>query len=464
MTNVVLVDDDASLCETLQLGLSRRGFTVRVCHDSERAFRMLETSDADVVVTDLNMAGQNGIELCQRIVDNFRDLPVIVLTAFGSYDTAVAAIRAGAYDFIGKPVRVDVLIIAIERAAQHRALRREVARLRSERETRTDADFLGTSPAMEKVRDLIERVAESDASVLITGESGAGKEVVARALHNHSRRAAGPFVALNCAAVPEALLESELFGHTRGAFTDARQAQPGLLVEARGGTVFLDEIGDMPLELQPKLLRVVQERRLRPVGSAHEVAVDVRFIAATNRDIESAVEEKRFREDLYFRLNVVRIDVPPLRARPGDILPLAQRFLTTFASASSKAVSSISGAVAERLLSYSWPGNVRELQNCMARAVALARFTEIGVEDLAERVRETRNTDVALASSDPALLLSMEEIERRYIMHVLATVGGNKTTAARVLGIERKTLYRKLEHYQKAKALETERASAPVSK
>jgi len=455
MTNVVLVDDDAALAETLRLGLERRGYAVSVCQDAAQALRSLETSDADVVVTDLNMAGQNGIELCQRIADNFRDLPVIVLTAFGSYDTAVAAIRAGAYDFLGKPVRIDVLCIAIERAAQHRALRREVVRLRSERETRpADADFVGSSPALEKVRDLIERVAESDASVLITGESGTGKEVVARAIHRHSRRATGPFVALNCAAMPEALLESELFGHTRGAFTDARQAKPGLLIEARGGTVFLDEIGDMPLELQPKLLRVVQERRLRPVGSAHEIAVDVRFIAATNRDIESAVEERRFREDLFFRLNVVRVDLPPLRARPADILPLAQRFLSTFARGAGKAVSSISPAAAERLLSYSWPGNVRELQNCMERAVALARFNEIGVDDLSERVRDTRSTDVALASTDPALLLSMEEIERRYIMHVLETVGGNKTTAARVLGIERKTLYRKLEHYQKKQKAE----------
>jgi two-component system response regulator AtoC len=450
VARVLLVDDDLSLTETLQLGLGRRGYSTSSCANAAEALVALKAEDFDVVVTDLNMRGGSGIDLCTSVAECHRDVPTIVLTAFGSYETAVAAIRAGAYDFISKPVQLDVLGIAIERAAQHRALHQEVKRLRSERNARvSNGEFIGASPALEKVRDLIERVADSDASILITGESGTGKEVVARALHRQSRRSAKPFMVINCAAMPEALLESELFGHARGAFTDARQAHSGLLVEAQGGTVFLDEIGDMPLGLQPKLLRVVQERTVRPLGATSEIPVDVRFVAATNLDIESAVEDKRFREDLFFRLNVIRLELPSLRARPADILPLAQHFMQRFAEAAGKQINAISPAVAERLLSYSWPGNVRELQNCMERGVALARFNELGIDDLSERVRLHRNTDVVVGGGDPSELLRMEEVERRYILHVLDAVQGNKTAAARILGIERKTLYRKLEQYQK---------------
>ncbi len=450
MVNVLMVDDDQSLTETLKLGLARRGYAVACCGNAAGALNALKDQDFDVVVTDLNMKGGSGIDLCSSIAEAHRDLPVIVLTAFGNYETAVAAIRAGAYDFISKPVQLDVLGISLARAAQHRALHQEVTRLRSQRNARApNTDFIGSSPALEKVRDLIDRVADSEASVLITGESGTGKEVVARALHRQSRRSDKPFIPINCAAMPEALLESELFGHARGAFTDARQAHSGLLVEARGGTVFLDEIGDMPIGLQPKLLRALQERNVRPLGATAEVPIDVRFIAATNLDIESAVEEKRFREDLFFRLNVIRLQLPSLRERPADILPLAQHFMQRFAEAAGKQVTAISPAVAERLLSYSWPGNVRELQNCMERGVALTRFSELGIDDLSERVRFHKSTDVVVAGSDPSELLRMEEVERRYILHVLEAVAGNKTAAARILGIERKTLYRKLEHFEK---------------
>jgi DNA-binding NtrC family response regulator len=449
VTRVLLVDDDLSLTETLRLGLGRRGYETSTSTGTAEALVALETSDFDVVVTDLNMKGASGIDLCTSIAKSHRDVPTIVLTAFGNYETAVAAIRAGAYDFISKPVQLDVLGIAIERAAQHRLLHQEVKRLRLERGTRVaHSEFIGASPALDKVRDLVDRVADSEASVLITGESGTGKEVIARALHRQSRRCEQPFMAINCAAMPESLLESELFGYARGAFTDARQAHSGLLVEAHGGTVFLDEIGDMPLGLQPKLLRVVQERTVRPLGSATEVSIDVRFVAATNLDIESAVEDRRFREDLFFRLNVIRLEVPALRARAADILPLAQHFMGRFAEAAGKQINAISPAAAERLLSYSWPGNVRELQNCVERGVALARFSELGIDDLSERVRLHKNTDVVVAGSDPSELLRMEEVERRYILHVLGAVQGNKTAAARILGIERKTLYRKLEHFE----------------
>ncbi len=329
------------------------------------------------------------------------DLPVVVLTAFGSFETAVAAIRAGAYDFISKPVQLDVLAIALRRAAQHRALHDEVKRLRLEvgHPSRIE-NFIGQSPPMARVHDLIAQVADSEASVLITGESGTGKEVVARALHRQSRRQ-GAFVAVNCAAMPEALLESELFGHVRGAFTDAREARSGLFVEARRGTLFLDEIGDMPLGLQPKLLRVLQERTVRPVGGSGEIPIDVRILAATNRDLESAIEERRFREDLFFRINVIQIPLPPLRARVGDILPLAQHYLAQIAARAGKSVTAISPPAAAKLLAYPWPGNVRELVNCVERAVALARHEQIVVDDLPDKVQNHRSSQLVLGGDDP---------------------------------------------------------------
>jgi two-component system response regulator HydG len=444
---VLLVDDDKALCDTLSVGLSKRGFAAEARLSADEALEALGSGDFDVVVTDLNMRGTSGIELCERIVETRGDVPVIVLTAFGSFEAAVAAIRAGAYDFIGKPVQLDVLAIALRRAAQHRALRDEVKRLRLEvgHGSRID-NFIGASAAMQRVHDLVARVADSDASVLITGESGTGKEVVARALHRQSRRE-GAFVAVNCAAMPEALLESELFGHVRGAFTDARDARPGLFVQARRGTLFLDEIGDMPLGLQPKLLRALQERTVRPVGGTTEVPVDVRILAATNRDLESAIEDKRFREDLYFRINVIQIPLPPLRARAGDILPLAQHFIGEVTARAAKSVTGISAAAAAKLVAYTWPGNVRELSNCVERAVALTRYEQITVEDLPEKIQNHQSSQLVLGGDDPSELLPMDEVEKRYIVRVLEAVAGNKTAAARILGFERKTLYRKLERF-----------------
>jgi two-component system response regulator HydG len=444
---VLLVDDDQALCETLAAGLAHRDLPVTWRTSANEALAMLDQSDFDVIVTDLNMGQLDGIAFCERVRARRADIPVIVLTAFGSFDTAVAAIRAGAYDFISKPVQLDVLAIALRRAAEHKALHEEIKRLRSAGSTPATSEILGTSPAIRAVQDVIGRVADSDASVLITGESGTGKEVVARALHTTGRRHDGPFVAINCAAMPEALLETELFGHARGAFTDAKEAHVGLFARATRGTIFLDEIGDMPLGLQPKLLRVLQERTVRPVGASTEFPVDVRVIAATNRDLESAIEERRFREDLYFRLNVIHIDLPPLRARGGDVLLLAQHLLLKTAEREKKNILGVSPATAERLVSYAWPGNVRELQNCIEHAVALARYEQISPEDLPEKIRSYKSSHILLAADNPSELVPMEEVERRYILRVLETVAGNKTAAARILGIERKTLYRKLERY-----------------
>jgi DNA-binding NtrC family response regulator len=338
---------------------------------------------------------------------------------------------------------VEELAFRLERAIQHRRLAEEVKRLRA-REPEPLDDLLGESAALRRLRELVARVARSDAPVLVVGETGSGKELVARALHRHGARPDGPFVALNCAALPEHLLESELFGHARGAFTDARTPRTGLLLHANGGMLFLDEIAELPLALQPKLLRALQERCVRPVGSEEETPFDARVVAATNRDLDAAVEEGRFREDLFFRLDVLRIEVPPLRARGSDVLLLAQHFLREAASRSGKAVIGLSHGAAEKLLQYAWPGNVRELANCIERAVALTDHEQILVEDLPERIRDYGAGHVLVASDDPSELVPLEVVEQRYVTRVMEAVGGNKTLAARILGVDRKTLYRKL--------------------
>ena len=445
---VLVVDDDHAMCETLEGVLGRRGVVTASRRSAAEAWSLLETEDFDVIVTDWNLDGASGLELCERVVSNRPDLPVVVMTAFGSLEAAVGAIRAGAYDFVTKPFDVEEIVLTLERALAHRQLRDEVRRLR----TTVSASFtemIGTSAPMQRVYDLVARVADTEATVLVTGESGTGKELVARAIHGRSPRAQGPFVAVNCAAMPEPLLESELFGHTKGAFTDANQARQGLFLEAGGGTLFLDEIGEMPVGTQAKLLRVLQERTVRPVGGDTEIRFDTRIVVATNRDLESEVEARRFRKDLFYRVNVVRIHVPTLRARSCDVLVLAQHFIQRFASIHRTTVTGLSSAAAERLVAYPWPGNVRELQNCIERAVALAAHETLGMEDLPEKLREYRRSRVLVESEDPTDLVSME-VERRYVLRVLEAVGGNKTMAAQVLGFDRRTLYRKLERYEKA--------------
>jgi len=309
------------------------------------------------------------------------------------------------------------------------------------------AGVAGSSNAMRQIAAQVRRFAKYAAPVLIMGESGTGKELIARALHEQSARRAGPFLAVNCAAMPPTLLESELFGHVRGAFTDAKASRSGLFAQASGGTLFLDEIGELPLEMQPKLLRALQERTVRPVGGNEEIAFDARIVTATNRDLEAEVEVKRFREDLFYRINVVRIDAPALRDRGGDVLLLAQHFVQRFAARSGKQVRGVHAAAAERLVTYDWPGNVRELENCIERAVALLRFDEVTLDDLPEKVRQYRADRLVFAMDDLAEVLTIEELERRYIQRVLALVGGNKSRAADLLGLDRRTLYRRLDRY-----------------
>jgi DNA-binding NtrC family response regulator len=399
----------------------------------------------DVLLADL---GPEGLGLCERALGAAPDLRVIVMTAAATVELAVAAIRAGAYDFICKPIDWTVLGLALDRAQRHRRLELEVVRLRRALDiTERFDELLGRSPPMLRLFRLLDQVACSDATVLIRGETGTGKELVARAIHRRSRRRAGPFVAINCAAMPEALLESELFGHARGAFTGAAQRHVGLLERAEGGTVLLDEVGDMSLTLQSKLLRALQERHVRPVGGAADVPFDAHVLSATHRDLESATADGRFRQDLLFRLDVIGVAVPPLRERGDDVLLLAQHFVERFAAAAGKTVTGLTSAVAERLLAWPWPGNVRELQNCMERAVALTRTGSLVPEDLSDGLRTFRPTQFVLPGDDPAQLVPLEEVERRYIARVLEACQGNKTLAARTLRVDRKTLYRKLAHH-----------------
>jgi DNA-binding NtrC family response regulator len=411
---VLVVDDEAAMCALLADQLERRGFSVSTCRSVDEAIAALPGAEAEAVVVDHNMPGKTGILLCEHVTANLPDLPVILITAFGSMETAIAAIRAGAYDFLTKPFEIDELVLILDRAFAHRLLKEEVRRLRlAVAQSTRFGDILGESPAVKSMCSLIDRAAPSDATVLITGESGAGKDLVARALHERGPRQNGPFVALNCAAVTESLLESELFGHRRGAFTDARENRPGLLVQAQGGSVFLDEIGDMPSGMQAKLLRTIESRTVRAVGSDSETPIDVRFIAATNRDLESDAEEGRFRQDLFFRINVIQIAVPALRARGNDILLLAQHFLERAAARNGKAVVGFTQVAAERLLAFNWPGNVRELQNAVERAVALTVHERILPEDLPERIRTHRRSSLSIGGEDPGAMLPMHEVERR---------------------------------------------------
>lgn len=446
---ILIVDDDRSMCEMLEADLTRRGFDIQWKTSAEEAFPLFMSEHFDAVLTDINLPEMGGIALCERMAANHPEIPVVVITAFGSMDTAVAALRAGAYDFVSKPVDLEALSFTLDRAVRHHALLDKIELLsRAVEEIHKYENLIGDSPAMKRVYDIIKRITELDSSVLITGESGTGKELVARALHNRSHRGGKPFIAVNCSAVPESLLESELFGHVGGAFTDARKSRDGLFVQADGGTLFLDEIGDMPPTLQPKILRAIEQRTVRPVGGDHEISFDVRIIAATNQDLESKVENGQFREDLYYRLNVLQIDLPPLRARENDILLLAGNFLEYFSRETGKEITGISAPAAEKLLAYSWPGNVRELRNCIERAVALTSHNKLVVEDLPEKIQAYRKKGLIINTINPDELMLMDEMEKRYIWHVLQAVSGNKTKAAQVLGFDRKTLYRKLEKYQ----------------
>jgi DNA-binding NtrC family response regulator len=444
---ILVVEDDASERDMVKTLLQEAGHEVVLRNAAEEALDDLKRDDLDVLLADVQLDGMDGIELCRLAAETRPDVPAIVMTGFGSMETAIAAIRAGAQDFVTKPVEVDTLLHAVNRAVKQRRLEHEVERLRKETPSERFGEMVGTSQAMQRVASMVARAGDSDATVLITGESGTGKELVARALHRVSARSEGPFIAVDCASIPASVLESELFGHTRGAFTDAKNERRGLFLQADGGTLFLDEIGEMPQEMQAKLLRALQEKRVRPVGSDAEVGYDARLVAATNRDLEAEVGERRFRSDLFYRLNVVRIELPPLRARGSDVLALATHFLAIAAQRSNKRIDGFARGTGEKLLGYDWPGNVRELANCIEGAVALAVHDKITLEDLPIKIRQHHTSELVAMSADPNDLVSMAEVEKRYIRRVLSAAGGNKTRAAKILGFERRTLYRKLQRY-----------------
>jgi DNA-binding NtrC family response regulator len=450
---VLVVDDDPSQRDLLGVRLSSGGFEPVLLEDAQSAIDTLESGERtfDAVLTDVKMTGMDGISLCERIVANHPDLPVIVMTAHSSVESAVAALRAKAFDFLEKPLDIGGLMASLQAAVRYRTARQPLARIELLAPPESKGPkpaIVGTSPVFRELMDLVDRVAPMDTSVLIVGESGTGKELVARALHAGSKRNAGPFVAINCAAVPDTLLEAELFGHVKGAFTDARSDRPGLFEQARGGTLFLDEIGEMPLHLQPKLLRALQERVVRPIGSLREIRTDVRVVAASNKDLALLVRENKFREDLYYRINVIELRVPALRERGTDVLQCAEVFLESLSASAGRNITGITPEAAERLLAYDWPGNVRELQNTIERAVAFARHEKITVDDLPASIQRYRPTSAQSASGGNQDLRSLEEVERAHIERVLQATKGNKTLAAQILGVDRRTLYRKNDRFE----------------
>ncbi len=446
---LLVIDDKIAMCELVQAGLAPLGVEVSWESDPKIALEVIRQSTPDAVLTDIRMPGMTGIELCSRIHQIAPAMPVIVMTGFGTLDLAIEAIRAGAYDFLSKPIELDVLEFSVRRALEHARLSAEVRHLNDALNQLQPVGMSyrleGSSPPMLRLLDMLPKTATSDISVLIEGETGTGKELLARDLHDHSPRAKGPFVAVNCAALPETLAESDLFGHVEGAYTDARSTRAGLFAQASGGTFFLDEIGELPTRLQPKLLRALQESLIRPVGSDKEVSLDCRVIAATNRDLKAEAKAGRFRSDLYYRVAVIKIQMPPLRERKGDILALAQHFNRRIAERLGIRPPGLSKEVATCLLGYSWPGNVRELENAIERAVALCSGEVLVVEDLPEELWEKAEPE-----ADEVGLISLAELEERHIRRVLRAVAGNKKAAAEILGLDRRTLYRKLQRFDES--------------
>ena len=441
---ILVVDDDADMRGLLSDVLESDGYRVGTAESGEKALQALAEEQYDLVLTDLRMKGMLGTALLSEIKHRYPDTGVILMTAFGTVETAIEAMKGGAMDYLIKPVKTEDVLRTAGRAAREVQLRREVTHLR--REVYREYSFhqiLGKSRPMQEVFELIRRVADSPSNLLITGESGTGKELVAKAIHYNSDRRDRPFVAVNSAAIPEQLLESELFGHMRGAFTDAKADRPGLFEEAQKGTLFLDEISELPLMLQAKLLRAIQEREIRRVGSTKSIPVDVRIIAATNLNLADEVKAKHFREDLYYRLNVIEIRLPPLRDRRDDIPLLVETFLHKCAKANRKPLQGISESSLALLIDYSWPGNVRELENIIERAVTLARGEKIMPEDLPATVQGSRG-DRRVLDDAAERTLPLQEVEWEYIKKILEKTGGNKYQAAQALGIDRKTLYRKL--------------------
>ena len=449
MLTILVADDDATHREVLRTLLEEWGYAVREAVDGEHAVALCRKQPFDLVLMDVRMPKKSGLEALKEIKVHNPAVPVLIMTAFSEVAAAVAASKSGAYDYLTKPLDFEKLKVVLRNVFAHVGLIRENATLsRSLAATEAQTGMVGRSESMRALWEMVRTIAPTDATVLITGESGTGKELVAKAVHAASRRARGPFVAVNCAALTESLLASELFGHEKGAFTGADKKHEGHFLKADGGTIFLDEIGEMPLSMQVKLLRVIQEREVLSVGGNKAVPVDVRIIAATNRDLAKEVAAGTFRQDLYYRLNVVTLALPPLRERADDIPLLAQHFMARFADKNNKNIKGFTPGAMDRLVRYAWPGNVRELENVIERASILLLGEHISERELPERFAASQGdalTD-ALTTDCPTL----EDVERAVILKTLKRFGGNKTEAAKALGITRKTLHAKLSKYQSA--------------
>jgi DNA-binding NtrC family response regulator len=447
---VVVIDDDPQMRSLLIDHLEINNYTVKAFDDGLHAMKFLlgndpEVSQVDLVLTDIRMPEVDGISVLRQLKPQRPDIPVIIMTAHASVETAVEGLRKGAFDYIMKPFKLSEITHSIGRAVTFGRLQRQNKVLSSElKKTWNRNDIVGKSSAIQQIFELIESVAPAQSNILITGESGTGKEVVAKAIHNRSPRSKKPFVAINCTAIPDTLLESELFGHAKGAFTGATERKKGLFEEAEGGTLFLDEIGDLDMSLQAKLLRVLQERKIKAVGDTQMKDIDVRIVAATHKDLKKAIKEGNFREDLYFRLSVIPIVVPPLRHRQEDIPLLAQHFLNKYSVLNNKLVTGFSFEALQKLMAMPWPGNVRELENLIERLVVLTKNSAIQANEIPSGDEKGHESFYGEATQDSPTL---EELEKRYIQAVLERTGGRKEKAAQILGINRRTLYRKQKDY-----------------
>ena len=448
--NVLVVDDEPKLCDLLSSALSQNDVQVFTAGNGLQALAILEQQDIDLVISDWRMPGMDGPQLLAEVKQRYPQLPVIVMTAYSTVKNAVQSMRNGAYDYIAKPFDIDELDITVNKALQFRDILRDNARMRAELDEHQHVDSLiGDSPSFRRVLQAIDSVRDSSATILLTGESGTGKEMVARAIHKHGSRADKPFVAVNCAAIPEGLLESEMFGHRKGAFTGAVADRVGRFMQADKGTLFLDEVGDMPLALQAKILRALQERVIEPVGDPRERKVDVRVIAATNKNLLQAVADKEFREDLYYRLNVFPIPLPALRERVEDIASLARHFAHNLGATAGKRITGFSPSALQAMAQYSWPGNIRELQNCVERATIVANSSTIQDSDLPPYLFSAQpgQSSALLApgpSVPPDLEAALAEVEKAYILSALQQANGVQAAAAQLIGISERSFWYRL--------------------
>ena len=461
---ILVVDDEPGIRELLSIMLSSEGYDVSTARDYNTALTKFQQNDFDIIIADIMMPGKSGIDLMKAIREKDPDIPIIIITAYASINSAIEALRLDAFDYITKPFSVDQIKFIIKRALDVRKLKVE-NRLLKQKLTKTEAidGFIGTSKSAQKIRELVKKIAQTESTVLITGESGTGKEIIARAIHELSPRSGGPFVSINCAAVPETLLESELFGYKKGAFTGATKDKIGLFAAADGGTFFLDEVAEMPLPIQAKLLRILETYEFVPLGSTTPVKVDIRLVAATNKNLKELVDQNRFRADLYYRLNVIHIHIPPLRERREDILPIAYSILERVALKRNEPVKKLSDEAKELILNAPWEGNVRELENVLERAAILCDDEIITPEHLPEYIVE----EVSAQGQKPFEAIfenvddikSLEEMEKAYIFYTLARTNWNKALAAEKLGIDLSTLYRKIDRYGIRDLIPQKRAS-----